>query len=86
LREIKSRYKPNFVGLEAEGETGFLNELSIVETVKRTNGRCDIKLTDGSDPQELLKILVSKVKVKIFEIKLPSLHEIFLELAGGDDE
>ena len=43
-----------------------------------------VELTDQADPQDLLKVLVQRARVRAFEIKQPSLHEIFVRLVGAD--
>ena len=42
------------------------------------------RLQDNADPQDLLRVLVERARVRAFEIKQPSLHEIFVRLVGGD--
>jgi ABC-type uncharacterized transport system ATPase subunit len=45
----------------------------------------EIALADGADPQELLVALAGKVRVLAFQVKVPSLHEIFVQLVGSDN-
>ena len=47
--------------------------------------RLEITLAESADPQELLRSLVDRVRVQTFEVKVPSLHEIFVELVGKSD-
>ncbi|MBN1796822.1 MAG: ATP-binding cassette domain-containing protein [Sedimentisphaerales bacterium] len=86
LREIKSRYQPNVVSLDVDGDTGFLEQLEFVESIQRRKERLEVRLRENTDPQELLMMLASRVKVRVFEIKQPTLHELFLKLAGQTDE
>ena len=58
----------------------------MVDSVEETNGRVEISLKKNSDPQELLKALVNNVSIRAFEIKIPSLHEIFIHLVGEENE
>ncbi len=85
LARIKMSYQPNAVSMEADGDITYLNDIEIVESIEQNNGRADIRLIEGADPQELLQLLVGRVNVKVFEVKLPSLHELFIEKVGGDD-
>jgi len=85
LEEIQSRFVANAVEAELEGDTAFLSELPVVKSVTRNGRRMEISLADGADSQELLRALVGRVRVRAFEVKVPSLHEIFVRLVGGVD-
>ena len=94
LNDIRSQKASNVVIVEVEGDpaspesfaeasTGFLKTLPMVTNVAQQKNVLEITLEKGADPQELLKALVGKVRVRKFEVKMPSLHEIFVELVGG---
>jgi len=85
LDRIRSRQKSDIVSVELEGETDFINELPIVTRVTPEGNRLDIKLAQNADPQELLRSLLNRVRVQTFEVKVPSLHEIFVDLVGKSD-
>ncbi|HUW20381.1 MAG TPA: ATP-binding cassette domain-containing protein [Sedimentisphaerales bacterium] len=85
LDEIRSRQKGHAVSIEAEGDTGFIAALPMVAGVKREGRRLEIALSEGGDTQELLKALVGRVRIRAFEMKVPSLHEIFVKLVGADN-
>ena len=82
LMNIKSRGPSHIVSAELEGDTGFIDELSIVKSVKSDGHNIEITLTDSADTQQLLKSLAERLHIKRFEVKVPSLHEIFVELVG----
>ena len=94
LGDIRSQKASNAVIVEVEGapaslegfaeaSTSFLKTLPMVTNVAQQKNVLEITLEKGADPQELLKALVGKVRVRKFEVKMPSLHEIFVELVGG---
>ncbi len=85
LDEIRSRWRSSAVSVELAGETGFIEHLPMVAAVKPDGRRVEIALTEGADPQELLKALAGRVRVQAFEVKVPSLHEIFVHLVGNGD-
>jgi ABC-2 type transport system ATP-binding protein len=85
LDDIRSRYKSGSVYVELEGDTHFIRELPMVRTVETQGRRIEISLKEKADTQDLLKALVSRVGVKAFEVKTPSLHEIFVRLVGKDN-
>jgi ABC-2 type transport system ATP-binding protein len=83
LNDIRSQRASNAVIVEVEGETGFIKTLPMVTNVAQQKDTLEITLTKGADAQELLRAIVGKVRVRKFEVKRPSLHEIFVTLVGG---
>jgi ABC-2 type transport system ATP-binding protein len=84
LDEIRAGHEANVVSLELEGDAGLLRGLPMVQAVKPDGRRLDVSLRDDADPQDLLRVLVERTRVRAFEIKQPSLHEIFVRLVGGN--
>jgi ABC-2 type transport system ATP-binding protein len=84
LDEIRSAYPRNKVELEAEGETDFIAALPMVQGMERKGRKLEVSLSEGADSQEFLRALVDKVRVRSFAEKVPSLHEIFVDLVGAD--
>ena len=85
LTAIRSRQKSNVICLEAEGDTSFVAELAAVAKVKSEANRLEITLAANADTQQLLRSIVDRVHVQAFEVKVPSLHEIFVSLVGQSD-
>jgi ABC-2 type transport system ATP-binding protein len=85
LGDIRSQKASNAVIVEVEGETGFIKTLPMVTNVVQQKDTLEITLEKGADPQELLKAIVGKVRVQKFEVKRPTLHEIFVELVGASN-
>jgi ABC-2 type transport system ATP-binding protein len=85
LARIQSQQTSHVVSVELEGDTGFIEKLPMVTAIKSNGHRLEISLVDKADTQELLKSLVSRVRVQRFEVKVPSLHEIFVDLIGTSD-
>jgi ABC-2 type transport system ATP-binding protein len=84
LDEIRSRQSAHAVSIELEGDTGFVQTLPMVRAVKSEGKRLDVTLTDP-DTQQFLHALIQHAKVRAFEVKVPSLHEIFVNLVGASD-
>jgi ABC-2 type transport system ATP-binding protein len=80
LSHIRSQKASNVVVVEIEGDKGFIETLPVVAQVLPQQNRLEITLRSGADHQELLKALVEKVRVQKFEVKMPSLREIFITL------
>jgi len=85
LDQIRSRWRSSAVSVELGGETGFIEHLPMVAAVKPDGRRLEVAMAEGADPQELLKALAGRVRVQAFEVKVPSLHEIFVHLVGNGD-
>ncbi len=86
LAEIRAGHESHTVSVELEGDAGFLETLPGVAAVRPDAARLDVQLADNADPQDLLSTLVARARVRAFEIKQPSLHEIFVRLVGASDE
>ncbi|MCJ7728394.1 MAG: ATP-binding cassette domain-containing protein [Sedimentisphaerales bacterium] len=85
LNQIRSQKASNAVIVEVKGDTGFIETLPIVTKVLSEQNRLEITLGKDADPQDLLKALVGRVRVQKFEVKMPSLHEIFVTLVGASN-
>ena len=93
MREVKSRYPQNRVEVQFEGDDSFLRHPS-VESVTRYGGLAEIKLAgsaSGSGPgsapdaQPLLAAALARgTRITRFEVKEPTLEEIFIETVGPD--
>lgn len=86
LCDICSRHKPRTVTVELEGDTSFIKTLPFVTEVESHGNQLDITLVNDNDSQQLLRTLVEEVRVRRFELKVPSLHEIFVNLIGADND
>lgn len=86
LNKIKKSYGRNNLVVEAEQDISkyLSKDLKVLD---KTAEGYELKISSDAQAQELLKTLVdNKVAVKRFEIKEPSLQEIFIEKVGGANE
>jgi len=84
LDNVRSRQSAHTVSVELEGDTAFVENLPMVRAVKSEGKRLDVTLTDP-DTQQFLQALMQRARVRAFEVKVPSLHEIFVNLVGASD-
>lgn len=84
LDQIKAQYGADSVRLRWDGDTHDLQSIPEVARVIDMGGYQELRV-DG-DPQSVLRQLVSKANVQLFEIAEPSLHDIFIRIAGPDAE
>jgi len=76
LAEIKSNYKESVV-VEYEGD---LKQVEGIKKIEDYGNYAELCLDVDTDPQEVLKKLMDMVGVRRFELKAPSLNEIFIEV------
>lgn len=83
LKEIKNSYPANRIDLSAEENVEkYIKELGL-EIVNSKNNEYDIKINNEEEGHKLFSLLAqNKQKVLKFEIKKPSLNDIFIEKVG----
>ncbi|MED5414375.1 MAG: DUF4162 domain-containing protein, partial [Candidatus Latescibacterota bacterium] len=70
-----------------EGNLDPLHQMQGVVHVNDTGRQAEVVLADGVDPQGVLKKLVSGgVRLHTFDLRPPSLHEIFVRKVGRSVE
>jgi len=82
LTEIKGGFKRHSVLVDVEGAIGSLKGVMEQKPVK---GLVELVLSAETTPQNILDQLKGRT-INHFEIRKPSLNEIFLQLAGGNHE
>ena len=85
LAQIRSQQSSQSVCVEVQGDSSFIATLPMVASVESDAEQLEIHLKDDADPQELLRALVERVRVRVFEVKVPSLHEIFVNLVRSSN-
>jgi ABC-2 type transport system ATP-binding protein len=82
LQEIKAGFKKHTVLVDVEGPIG---NLKGVTEQKPGKGLIELVLSPETPPQNILDQLKGRT-INHFEIRKPSLNEIFLQIAGGNHE
>ncbi len=85
LAQLRAADARRIVRLECDGPTDFLDALPMVEHVHRNARSLEISIREGGDAQEVLRAAVAQTWVQAFEVKQPSLEEIFIHLVGACD-
>lgn len=83
LREIKGRYPKERVILVTETPMDGLERVPGVSAVKRLENGYDLRIDDESAAQRVLKLAAETNTVTRFEVKEPSLNDIFIKTIGG---
>ncbi len=84
LSSIQDQYGADTIRVRVDGGAALLRGLPGVEAVDDFGQSQELRLAAGSDPQQLLAELVRRTRVQSFEITRPSLHDIFVRIAGED--
>jgi ABC-2 type transport system ATP-binding protein len=85
LKEVKSRFGKNNVQIQYEGSGDFLQNKGVVGTYNDYGNYVEVRMANGADPQNLLKLAMEHARVNRFEVMEPSLEEIFIEVVGKND-
>ncbi|MDQ6421376.1 ATP-binding cassette domain-containing protein [Paenibacillus sp. LHD-117] len=86
LKEIKKKFPRERVILGTDKEVGGLDRLSGVTGVTRTEQGYDIAIAFESAGTDILKLAMEQANVNHFEIKEPTLNEIFIRTVGDRHE
>jgi ABC-2 type transport system ATP-binding protein len=80
--ELRQRYGHDTIRVRLGDPQLDLSGLPGVAAVADYAAYKELRLHDGADPQQLLRALIGLTRVDHFEIAEPSLHDIFLRIAG----
>jgi ABC-2 type transport system ATP-binding protein len=72
--------------LDYDGDGAVLRELPGVSRINDSGKQAEIFLASGVDPQGILEALVGKLRIRRFDLREPSLHEIFVRAVGGESD
>ncbi len=84
LDDIQERYGTDTVRLRVDGGRELIEQHPAVQRVTDLGQYQEVRVQ--GDPQELLAALAGRTRVSLFEIARPSLHDIFVRIAGPDAE
>jgi ABC-2 type transport system ATP-binding protein len=82
IGDIQRQYPANEVRIRTETGAGIPADLHGVERVEARGDFQHVTLKEGLRADELLQRLVGTVRLEHFELLRPSLHNIFLRIAG----
>ncbi|MEW6071492.1 MAG: ATP-binding cassette domain-containing protein [Planctomycetota bacterium] len=84
LSAIQGEYGEDTIRARIDGERIRLDGLPGVERINDHGRVQELRLRPGTDPQIVLRSLVERVPVTHFELAKPSLHDIFVRIAGPE--
>ena len=83
LSDIKKRFGHNSITIRFEGDGSFLAEMPEVKSVNDYGNELFLSLTDGADPNVILRQVSERLTVRKFEMSEASIHDIFVEQVSG---
>jgi len=86
LTAIQDQYGSDTIRLRIEGDGVVLRNLTGVERVNDYGRLQELRISAGGDSQQILAAIMSKTRVRYFELARPSLHDIFVRIAGPEAE
>ena len=84
LESIQEQYGNDTIRVAVEGGAERMGVLPGVEKVRDFGQVQEIRMSRGCDPQEVLRALVERTRVTSFSVTRPSLHDIFVRIAGPE--
>ncbi len=82
LASIQDRYGSDTIRVSTAAGPASLNGLPGVEKVRDLGQVQELRMGQGCDPQEVLRTLMARTSVTSFSVVKPSLHDIFVRIAG----
>ena len=86
LTSIQDKYGSDTIRVQVDGGAEVLNDIPGVEKIHNLGRLQELRINDKSDSQEILKRIMSRTRVRHFELSKPSLHDIFVRIAGPETE
>jgi ABC-2 type transport system ATP-binding protein len=82
MESIQDQYGEDTIRVRARGNGDIFGRLSGIDKINDYGKFQELRLTNGTDSQNVLKELAKESRVELFEIARPSLHDIFVRIAG----
>jgi ABC-2 type transport system ATP-binding protein len=86
LASIQDQFGNDTLRVSTGDELPPLGELPGVEKIRDLGQMKELRMARGCDPQEVLRVLVARTRMMAFSLVKPSLHDIFVRIAGGTGE
>ena len=86
LASIQANYGSDTIRVDVDGASGVLDNLPGIEQIKNLGQLQELRMAPGCNPRHVLQTLVSRGPVTSFAVVKPSLHDIFVRIAGPQPE
>jgi ABC-2 type transport system ATP-binding protein len=86
MASIQATYGSDTIRVELEGGAATVDQLPGIERVKDLGQVQELRMGAGCDPQRVLEALIVRTRILSFSVVRPSLHDIFVRIAGPQPE
>lgn len=86
LIDIQDKYAVDTIRVRLEEDASVLSDVPGIEKINDYGQVQELRMSNGTDSQQLLSAIMGKARVRQFEITKPSLHDIFVRIAGPEAE
>ena len=73
------------IRIEYDGDSAVLRQLPGLDRINDDNKAAELFLQAGRDPQDALRWLVDRLTIRSFDVREPSLHEVFVRTVEERD-
>jgi len=84
LSTIQDKYASDTIRVRTGNGAGILNELKGIEKINDYGQLQELRVADGVDSNDILREIMARTQIQSFEIARPSLHDIFVRIAGPE--
>lgn len=84
LASIQDQYATDTIRIRTAGGISALQNLEGVEKINDYGQVQELRLRRNGNPQDILQTVVNRTLVHSFDITKPSLHDIFVRIAGAE--
>lgn len=82
LEAIQSQYGEDTIRIRTHGANGTLGEIPGVLRINDYGREKELRIQPGADPHAIVQQIVARTSIDRFELVRPSLHDIFIRIAG----
>ena len=86
LTSIQDEYASDTIRIRSENNDDFYEKIAGVESVNNYGNYQELRVVQAADPHVILKDILDRSRIKSFDIVKPSLHDIFIRIAGSELE
>ena len=84
LSEIQDKYANDTIRIRSGNGADVFKTLKGVEKVNDYGQLQELRVADNADPHLILKEILEYTRINSFDIVKPSLHDIFIRIAGAE--